>query len=404
MSIQHRPGRPKPYRARLRTPDGRETSRSFERKTDAQAWEREQLTRIQRNEWVDPQAGRILWEEWVPQVLASRGHLAAKTQEDDRLSVARAKDYLGGRAVSAITKPHVRAMVSGLLAAGKSAHTVRTTHKVVRLILEHAVEDRLILTNPAQGVKLPRAVSKTQMRILTAAEVDWIASVIDQRTAKRRDTRYDELDVGYAVLVQLAAYTGMRIGEVAGLRESKLDLLRRRLTIDETIVEVSGRLEWSRGKTVAARRTITLPEFLCLLLAEHLRTRDRGPKGVVFTSPVGDLLRPSDFRARYWRPAIKATIGEPARFHDLRHTHASWLIAAGEHPKAIQQRLGHASITTTMNTYGHLMDGLDDDIAGRLDQQHRDRGKVDVAQTRPKGGADVTEIGEKRRKQASDAG
>jgi integrase len=78
-------------------------------------------------------------------------------------------------------------------------------------------------------------------------------------------------------------------------------------------------------------------------------------------------LHRTTFRERFWLPAVRAAVGEPFRFHDLRHTHVALLIGQGEHPKVIQQRLGHASIRTTLDTYGHLFEGLDEAAAERLD-------------------------------------
>jgi integrase len=87
---------------------------------------------------------------------------------------------------------------------------------------------------------------------------------------------------------------------------------------------------------------------------------------MVWTTDQGGFLRRGSF-GRIWRKAVAESIGQPCRIHDLRHTHAAWLIADGEHPKAIQTRLGHGSISVTMDRYGHLMDGLDDQIAAHLD-------------------------------------
>ena len=86
---------------------------------------------------------------------------------------------------------------------------------------------------------------------------------------------------------------------------------------------------------------------------------------------MGGPIRRTNFRRRIWKPAVKALVGEPCTFHDLRHSHAAILIAQGEHPKVIQERLGHASIKTTLDTYGHLFDGLDEAAADRLDATWR---------------------------------
>ncbi len=86
---------------------------------------------------------------------------------------------------------------------------------------------------------------------------------------------------------------------------------------------------------------------------------------------MGGPIRRTNFRRRIWKPAVEASVGEPCTFHDLRHSHAAILIAQGEYPKVIQERLGHASIKTTLDTYGHLFDGLDEAAAERLDAAWR---------------------------------
>ena len=182
----------------------------------------------------------------------------------------------------------------------------------------------------------------TEMRFLDHDEVDALAGVI---VAK------------YRALVLTAAYTGLRFAELAGLRAKRLDLDERRLTVAETLVEVRGRQLFKGPKTAASRRTVVLPGSLVDVLAAHLGEWPAVGDGLVFTSNGGGLLRRTNFRRREWIPAVAATVGEPMRFHDLRHTQAAWLIAQGEHPKTIQTRLGHASISTTLDTYGHLMTG-----------------------------------------------
>jgi integrase len=122
-------------------------------------------------------------------------------------------------------------------------------------------------------------------------------------------------------------------------------------------------------KSKASARTITLPRFVAETLAQHLKTYPP-VDDMVWTTEQGALLRRGSF-GRIWRKAVAESVGPPCRVHDLRHTHAAWLIADGEHPKAIQTRLGHGSIAVTMDRYGHLMDGLDDQIAFHLDARAR---------------------------------
>ena len=106
--------------------------------------------------------------------------------------------------------------------------------------------------------------------------------------------------------------------------------------------------------------------FLVDVLAAHLATHSDG-SGLIFSAPSGGPIRRNSFHRRIWLAAVEASVGRPCTFHDLRHSHAALLIAQGEHPKVIQERLGHASIKTTLDTYGHLVEGLDEAAADRLE-------------------------------------
>lgn len=282
-SIQHRPDRLAPWRARYRGPDGRLHSKSFDRKIDAERWLRATLAKLDRGEWVAPE-------------------------------------------------------------------TVAKTMRWVRLTLNQAVRDRRILSSPAQDLRLPQ-VRRTDMRILTPDQVASLAQALPDR---------------YESLVVVAAYTGLRWGELAGLRTSDIDLLRRRLTVQTALIEASGQPPiLGTPKTSTSERTITLPNIVIDALTDHLEQHPPIDE-MVWTTQQGGFLRRGSL-GRIWRQTVAGTVGPPCCIHDLRHTHAAWLIAAGEHPKAIQSRLGHSSIQVTIDRYGHLMDGLDDQTADRLD-------------------------------------
>ncbi len=123
-------------------------------------------------------------------------------------------------------------------------------------------------------------------------------------------------------------------------------------------------------KSSASRRLITLPAFLCDLLGEHL---EGSHSEFVFTSVTGAMLRRGNFRRHAFKPALKdAGLDPDTRFHDLRHTAAALMIEQGAHPKEIQARLGHASIKTTLETYGHLMPTLGGHLDDALDRAHQD--------------------------------
>ncbi len=177
----------------------------------------------------------------------------------------------------------------------------------------------------------------------------------------------DAIDSPYRALVLTAAYTGCRFGELAGLRAHRLDLARRSMIVAESLSDVNGHLGLTQPKTAAARRQVALPKLLADELAQHMKQYPPGSEGYVFSAPEGGPLRRRNFRRRVWLPTVEASVGQPLRFHDLRHTHAAILIAQGEHPKVIQLRLGHSSIQVTLDTYGHLFEGIDEAAAERLD-------------------------------------
>jgi integrase len=189
------------------------------------------------------------------------------------------------------------------------------------------------------------------MRFLTPAEVATLADVIDAR---------------YRALVLVGAYGGLRIGELAGLRRGRVDLLRGIVQVAEIVVEVQGVLHVGPPKTRASRRTVGLPRFVVEELAAHLG-RPGDLEALVFTAPQGGPLRLPAFRARVWRPAVIAAGLDGLRIHDLRHTAVALWIAAGANPKEVSARAGHSSVSFTLDRYGHLYPEADTALRDRLD-------------------------------------
>jgi integrase len=349
------------WQARYRAPDGGERARNFARKVDAEAFLATVESDKLRGQWTDPRLTRITFVEWNARVQAGRVNLAASTRESDG-SVIRSLilPTFERFALSAIEPGHVRAWVAELVAAGYSPSTIRRAYTLFRLTLELAVEDGRLARSPCRRIALPR-IEQSDKRFLSIEEVEHLAGAIRPR---------------YRTMVLTGAYTGLRPGELAALRVDRLDLLRRQLRVEEPL------------KTPASRRTVSFPSFLADELAAHLAAHP-GDDGLVFTAPEGGQLRPGLFRRRIWHPAVRDSVGDPMRPHDLRHTHVALLIAAGEDPYVISQRLGHASIRTTYDVYGHLFEGRDRDAADALEAA-RTRSLADSPRTR--GGSSVISI------------
>ena len=156
----------------------------------------------------------------------------------------------------------------------------------------------------------------------------------------------------------------------------------------EQLTEVNGALSFGSPKTAAGRRSVSVPRFLAEMLGEHLEERAE-PSGLVFPAREGGPMRRGNFRRRAWATATKRAGLVGLRFHDLRHTAVALAIGQGVHPKAIQERMGHSSITTTLDRYGHLFPGLDEVVAEGLDSMWRDA-RADSLRT--DGGPGVVEL------------
>jgi len=338
----------------LRSPDGRERSRTFRTRKAAETYERELLAQRDRGGWVDPRAGRITLADWVAEWSTTLVNLRPSSRriylDNLRLHVL---PELGAVQLNKLDKAMLRAWRARLSAGRLKPATVHQVHRALRRALGAAVENDILVRNPLDGIKPPR-VEAQEMRFLAPGEVAQLSAAIDVR---------------YRAFVLVGAYCGLRLGEMAGLRRHRVDLLHR----DLQVVEQLGRDEDGRWaiqplKTRSSVRSVALPAVVVDSLDEHLRHwAGLGREGFVFTSPDGGHIDPDNFRRRIWTPAVAAAGLAPLRIHDLRHTTASLAIAAGADVKMLQTMLGHASAVMTLDRYGHLMPGRAQDVADRLD-------------------------------------
>ncbi|MDQ5815766.1 MAG: site-specific integrase [Actinomycetota bacterium] len=168
------------------------------------------------------------------------------------------------------------------------------------------------------------------------------------------------------VLVYVGCYLGLRWGELAGLKRNHLNMLRRQIKVVGSLERgENGHYRYvEETKTASGRRTVPMPVFLAELLAEHLA---RAPESeYVFPSPNGGHLDYGNFLKRYWHPAVEHAGLAPLTPHEMRHTAAALMIAEGANQVAVQRRLGHGDITTTLQLYGHVFPEQDDLLTARL--------------------------------------
>ena len=280
---------------------------------------------LHRGAWADPKLGRIPLAEWAKRWQATTTNLRPTTRDLYAYLLRRSLlPTFGKAALSSIDPLAVRAWLTNLQAEQLSPSTVAKAYRLLSRILGAAVEAGYLPRNPCtvKGAGQERA---PEMRFATVAQVAALADAIDPR---------------YRALILVAAYGGLRWGELVGLRVKRVDLLHGRVTVAEQVTEVNGQLLPGPPKTEAGRRTVTLPAVAAVALAEHLASfAEPGPEGLVFPAPQGGYLRRSNFRRRWWVPATRAVGVEGLRVHDLRHSAATMALAAGANTRELMERM-----------------------------------------------------------------
>ena len=339
------------WTVRWRQLNGQGRKRTFPRRVDAEAFRTEIEAGKLRGETINHKLAKTPLADWLTEWEQGRlGRRASTRNRDESLIRNHILPTFGGKTVGGIEPSDVRAWVARL-AEDYSSATVRKTYGLLASCLQAAVDDGLISRSPCRSIKLP-SLEQRPPRFLDAEEIGRLAETVPIR---------------YRALILIAVFTGLRWGELAGLRVSDLELLQRRLRVNQALSRDRGKLTFGPPKTVASRRTVNVSPNLVEIIADHIR-RFPTESGLVFAASGGTVLRDTNFRRRVWAPALADAGLVGLHFHDLRHSHAALLIKAGEHVKVIQSRLGHKSARITLDVYGHLFDGIDEAAADRLDE------------------------------------
>ena len=346
----------KRWRVRYRKPDRSQTDkRGFTTKRDAQAFAATVEVSILTGSYVSPSDSRItvahLAELWLRTKRAT-----LKPSSFQSLQVAwsaRVSEEWGARSVGTIRKSEVQAWLDSI---ERSATVVRRAHEVLAGILDIALADRLIASNPARGVKLPRKTRKANV-YLTHHQVATLAN------AAPADKR---------ALVLTLAYTGLRWGEATALRVQSVTDVPRRLHVTENAVTVAGLIHMGTPKT-HEKRTVPFPEFLAVDLAELMQGKTRA--AFLFGNGSTVLPYPRSDGGWFTYAVARAQKADPTfptiTLHDLRHTTASLAISAGANVKVVQRMLGHASAAMTLDIYSDLIVDDLDTVADRLNDARK---------------------------------
>lgn len=393
----------KRWRARYPDPSKGGTAkveRTFSTKREAQRWLTAELGKVQRGEWIDPNLGRLTFgevaDEWEATWLLDG--LGPKTRTGYAAILRKhVLPEFGEAKIGSIGTDAVQAFLARL-AEDRAANTVRRIYTVLRNVFNVAVERRYIGVNPCDGVRFRRIRNGAEANGQKTSDVRVIVTEAEARALA------DAIDPRYRLLVLVAAYTGCRSGELRALQRRHVDPLRGQLLVERAVkeatlkeageerdrgAEVHGNLVFGPTKTYEHRR-VTLPPWLARELSDHLEGLPASPAALVFATEAGEPIRQSNFYRRFYKPAVRAAL--PAekhglRFHDLRHSHASWLIAGGAQPLQIMKRLGHRDIRTTYNTYGHMFPSDEEALAGMFAEPSDVKGGL-LAAGVPSGGVE----------------
>jgi integrase len=273
---------------------------------------------------------------------------------------------LGERTLSSLRVDDVDALIAALEAEGKAPGTVRNIVTPLRKMLADAVRQGLLLTNPAARADLPPAQDFVGKEI-PGEHTDAIRQALVELAAP--DPLRQGADLLFACLFDVALGTGLRLGELRALRWRDVDRDRRLIRIERSY----SRRDVKRPKSEAGVRAVPLFESVDRALQElAARAVERGryaPDELVLATVRGTPLHESNLNRRIWRPALEraglASLGY--RFHDLRHTCVSRLVAAGADVKLVQAVAGHASPLITLKRYSHLLDARVTEAAERFD-------------------------------------
>jgi integrase len=336
--------------------DGKKIRKVFAREAEAKSWRADALYALARGglRAPKPTTVREAWEEWYE----GAGAGTVRNKSGDRYKPSSLRDYernmrlrvlpeLGGVRLTDVRRPDLQEFADGLLATGLDPSTIRTTFLPLRAIYRRAVARGEVAVNPCTGLELP-AVRGRRERFASPEEAEALIAAVSE---------------GDRAIWATAMYAGLRRGELRALRVQALDLAAGVIRVERGYDAVEGEIELKSG---AGRRKVPIPAVLRDYLTEDLARTGRTDADRCFGTTG---IRPVDGRKlqaradKAWREAGLDRITP----HECRHTFASLMIAAGVNAKALQTFMGHSNITTTLDTYGHLMPGSEDEAAGLLD-------------------------------------
>ena len=348
----------------------RETRAGFATQKECQQAMHKLLVAVGEQSYAVPTKASVreyLTKEWLPAVKATiRPSTYNSYVQHVECHVA---PHIGSVKLAKLTGSQVNALYAKLADSGKkdgktglSPMTVHHVHSCLHKACKDAVRWGHISRNPLDAADPPRKKSDgaREMRTWSKEQLKaFLHAVSDDRLSP---------------LWHTIAMTGMRRGEALGLRWTDVDLEKARLSVRRALIPTNREVVVSEPKTAKGRRVIALdPGTVEVLKAQAARQLDEQKEwddawvetGLVFTQENGEALDPESV-SRYWRQAVKQSMLPQIRLHDLRHTHATLALQAGIHPKVVSERLGHATVSITLDTYSHAIPAMQEEAAALI--------------------------------------
>jgi integrase len=309
--------------------------------TCAEAFDAQRTADTARGDWIDPRIGRTPFSDYARVWMKSRLHKTATVDTYEGHLRNHIFPVFGKSGLAAIRPTMVQQWVKELQSVkGLAPATIETIYIIFASIMREAVRDGYIRKTPCDDITLPET-HRTLVRLLSPAQVRALA---------------DAMPCRYSPLVLLGDVAGLRQGEAFGLALDRIDLATEMITVNQQVVIVDRRPVLAPPKTSASLRDVPMSPFLRDALLDHARQFSLDGDAVLCRTSRGTLFRRDYYNREIWKPALAvAGLLPDTTFHDLRHTFASTALAQGVPISEVSRWLGHKSITTTVDLYGHLV-------------------------------------------------
>jgi len=315
-------------------PSGKKRQKTFATRTDATKFKKIIEAELLTNKYISPFAGQTLIQDWLEVIGYSKQSNRETTKiQHEQLYKKLILPYFGHRKLDAIKPTDVVDFLFHLQELKYASESQRKALNLLSRIFATAIEEDMIYKNPCKTSIVRSSISTfefKEQRFLTKDELFWLSETIHPK---------------FKELIIFAGLTGLRKGELFALDTSDID--GDKVIVSKSLSSFGGEQVITKPKTSRSVRTVTIPNEV----SQYFNNLEYGP---VFKSTTGKRINPDNFRKRYFSVAVKESIGEPFRFHDLRHTAVALAIKENKHPFEISKMLGHTSIKTTFDVYGHL--------------------------------------------------